>query len=171
MNLTNSSTSSSSSTYGSDYHSEHNLFNRESALLQETPRFQRLQKQFLMADLGSPTLIDLKKLIINIFSKELQDFSLNDESTGPLLISEPFKILKGKIDNHFENLKALGFEFDRLNAEYIVLRTIPKFLPQALLAGLSEVLIKYFNHPRTQNFDSSSFLKFFNENFEECPFK
>jgi DNA mismatch repair ATPase MutL len=168
MNLTNdSSISTSSSTYGSDYQSEYNLFNRESALLQEAPRFQRLQNQFLIADLGSPTLIDLKKLIITIFTKELQNFSLSDESTGPLLISEPFKILKGKIDNQFETLKALGFEFDRLNAEYIVLRTIPKFLPQALLAGLCEVLIKYFNLPKTQQFESASFFKFFDENFEE----
>ena len=168
MNLTNDSTSSSSSTtYGSDYQSDYGLFNRESALLQDAPRFQRLQNQFLIADLGSPTLIDLKKLIVNIFTKELQHFSLSDESTGPLLISEPFKILKGKIDNQFENLKSLGFEFDRLNAEYIVLRTIPKFLPQALLAGLSEILIKYFNLPKTLQFESASFLKFFDENFSE----
>lgn len=168
MNLTSDSTmSSGSSTYGSDYQPEYSLFNRESALLQDAPRFQRLQNQFLIADLGSPTLIDLKKLIINIFAKELQNFSLSDESTGPLLISEPFKILKGKIDGQFETLKALGFEFDRLNAEYIVLRTIPKFLPQALLAGLCEVLIKYFNLPKTQQFESATFSKFFDENFSE----
>ena len=148
-------------------HSEYNLFNKESALMQETPRFQRLQNQFLIADLGKPTLIDLKQLIILYFTKELDAFSLNDESTGPLLISEPFKIIKGKIDSHFEMLKSLGFEFDRLNAEYIVLRTIPKFLPQALLAGLSEILIQYFNRPKIQKFESTTFYKFFDENFPE----
>ncbi len=168
MNLVNDSGSGSNyspSSYSEQ--SEYNLFNRESALTQEAPRFQRLQNQFLIADLGQPTLIDLKKLIVSYFTKELQNFSLSDESTGPLLISEPFKILKGKIDNQFEALKLLGFEFDRLNAEYIVLRTIPKFLPQALLAGLSEILIKYFNLPKTQQFESANFQKFFDENFAE----
>lgn len=168
MNLVNDSgpgSNYSPSSYSEQ--SEYNLFNRESALTQEAPRFQRLQNQFLIADLGQPTLIDLKKLIVLYFTKELKSFSLSDESTGPLLISEPFKILKGKIDNQFETLKSLGFEFDRLNAEYIVLRTIPKFLPQALLASLSEMLIKYFNLPKTGQFESVSFQKFFEENFSE----
>lgn len=170
MNLVNDSGNGLGSNYSpSSYseQSEYNLFNRESALTQDAPRFQRLQNQFLIADLGQPTLIDLKKLIVSYFTKELQNFSLSDESTGPLLISEPFKILKGKIDHQFEALKSLGFEFDRLNAEYIVLRTIPKFLPQALLAGLSEILIKYFNLPKTQDFESTIFQKFFDENFAE----
>lgn len=172
MNLMNdtgtsqSNYSSSSSNFQND-HAEYSLFNRESALMQEAPRFQRLQDQYLIADLGKPTLIDLKKLIVLYFTKELKSFSLSDESTGPLLISEPFKILKGKIDTHFEAIKALGFEFDRLNAEYIVLRTIPKFLPQALLASLSEVLIKYFNAPKTKEFEAQTFSKFFDENFSE----
>ena len=87
---------------------------------------------------------DLKELMVNYFCNELESFILSDESTGPLLISEPFKVLKGKIDSHFEDLKGLGFEFYRLNAEYIVLRTIPKFLPQSLLFSLSESLITYF---------------------------
>jgi DNA mismatch repair protein MutL len=169
MNLVNNSENGQGSNHlpFSPSHSDYNLFNRESALTQEVPRFQRLQNQFLITDLGRPTLIDLKKLIILYFTKEFIGFSLSDESTGPLLISEPFKILKGKIDGQFEALKSLGFEFDRLNAEYIVLRTIPKFLPQALLAGLAEVMIKYFNLPKTQQFESASFQKFFDENFSE----
>jgi DNA mismatch repair protein MutL len=170
MNLVNDSGHGSGSNYSSSSYndqSEYNLFNRESALTQEAPRFQRLQNQFLIADLGQPTLIDLKKLIVSYFTKELKSFSLSDESTGPLLISEPFKILKGKIDTQFETIKSLGFEFDRLNAEYIVLRTIPKFLPQALLASLSEIIIKYFNLPKTQQFESISFQKFFDDNFSE----
>lgn len=145
---------------GSDY----NLFTRVAAS-SDTPKFQRLHDQYIIADLGSPYLIDLKKLLVIYFTKELTDFSLNDESSGPLLISEPFKMLKGKIDTQFENLKILGFEFDRLNAEYIVLRTIPKFLPQALLFSFTEILIKYFNSPKTSEFESAAFTKYFSENF------
>ncbi len=168
MNLTtDSSTTVDHSTYSRDFHNTNNLFHRDSVLQQVAPRFQKLQNQFLIADLGAPTLIDLKKLIINSITHELLNFSLSDESTGPLLISEPFKILKGKIDNQLENLKALGFEFDRLNAEYIVLRTIPKFLPQAMLASLCEILIKYFNHPKIYHFEKIPFLKFFEDNFSD----
>ena len=168
MNLTSdSSIKENHLTDTYDFNADKNLFNRESALQQAAPRFLKLQNQFLITDLASPTLIDLKKLIINTFTRELQNFSLTDESTGPLLISEPFKIIKGKIDGQLENLKALGFEFDRLNAEYIVLRTIPKFLPQAMLASLSEVLIQYFNQPKNSHFDKISFIKFFDENFSD----
>lgn len=145
---------------------DYNLFQRES-YQGDTPKFQRLQDQFIIADLGSAHLVDLKKLLVLYFSNELKTFSLSDESSGPLLISEPFKILKGKIDQQFEALKFLGFEFDRLNAEYIVLRTIPKFLPQALLFSFTEVLIKYFNLPKVENFESVTFLKYFTDNFPD----
>jgi DNA mismatch repair protein MutL len=145
---------------------DYNLFNRENAH-PDSPKFQRLHDQYIIADLGKAYLIDLRRLLINYFSNELNSFSLNDEASGPLLISEPFKILKGKIDNQFEALKTLGFEFDRLNAEYIVLRTIPKFLPQALLFAFTEVLVKYFNLPKTQEFETASFQKYFSENFPE----
>jgi DNA mismatch repair protein MutL len=145
---------------------DYNLFNRESAQV-NSPKFQRLQNQFIIADLGQAFLIDLKKLLVLYFSNELKNFALNDESSGPLLISEPFKMLKGKIDEQFEALKLLGFEFDRLNAEYIVLRTIPRFLPQALLFSFTEILIKYFNLPKIQQFDEQSFKKYFEENFPD----
>lgn len=141
---------------------DYSLFKAES-LLTPAPRFQRLLSQFLIADQGKPALVDLRKLLSCAISEELQHFSLNDESAGPLLISEPFKTLKGKVDKHFEDLKALGFEFDRLNAEYIVLRTIPKFLPQVLLNSVAEGLIKYYELPKTQNYEKDSFKKFYHE--------
>lgn len=142
--------------------SDYSLFQQISPIT-EAPRFQRLLDQFLIADLGKPVLVDLRKLLSFAISEELQDFTLSDESAGPLLISEPFKMLKGKIDTQFEALKALGFEFDRLNAEYIVLRTIPKFLPQVLLSSVAEALIKYFELPKTSEFEKNSFRKFFHE--------
>ena len=141
---------------GSDY----SLFQAISPLT-EAPRFQRLLDQYLIADLGKPVLVDLRKLLSFAISEELQDFTLSDESAGPLLISEPFKMLKGKIDKSFEDLKALGFEFDRLNAEYIVLRTIPKFLPQVLLSSVAEALIKYFELPKVMEYEKQSFRKFY----------
>lgn len=150
----------------SDASSDYSLFQQVSPLT-EAPRFQRLLKQFLIADIGKPVLVDLRRLLSFSISEELQDFTLNDESAGPLLISEPFKMLKGKIDTQFESLKALGFEFDRLNAEYIVLRTIPKFLPQVLLSSVAEALIKYFELPKTSSFEKNSFKKFYQEFISE----
>lgn len=147
-----------------DESQEYNLFNRDLELSTQS-RLQRLHQRFVITDSKQPLLIDLKTLLIHFFSHELQLFSLSEESTGPLLISEPFKILKGKIDTHFDVLKSLGFEFDRLNAEYIVLRTIPKFLPQSLLALLADTLIKYFTQPKIHSFETSAFKNFLEENF------
>jgi DNA mismatch repair ATPase MutL len=112
-------------------------------------------------------ILNLKKMLTTYFSDELLDFQKNEEAPGPLLISEPFKIQKGKIDNHFESMKNLGLEFDRLNAEYIVLRTIPRFLPQVMLAPFSQTIINYFNAPKISEFDSTTFKKFFEESFDE----
>ncbi|MBC7713906.1 MAG: ATP-binding protein [Rhizobacter sp.] len=143
----------------------YNLFNRESANSAEAPIFQHLQDQYLIADIGKHLVVDLKKLIIHYFSEELHHFLLSDESAGPLLISEPFKMLKGKIDSHLEDLKNLGFEFDRLNAEYIVLRTIPRFLPQVLLFSLTETLVHFISQPKVETFERSAFKKYFEEHF------
>ncbi|MBY0414878.1 MAG: hypothetical protein K2Q18_11965, partial [Bdellovibrionales bacterium] len=159
MNFSNSSNNSDT-----DMNEGYSLFNRESAIT-NVAKFQRLHNRFIIAELDKTYLIDLKKLLTLYLTNELKIFSLSDESTGPLLISEPFKILKGKIDQEFEALKLLGFEFDRLNAEYIVLRTIPKFLPQSLLSDFTETLIRYYNLPKTQEFESSSFQKYFEEHF------
>lgn len=131
-------------------------------------RFQRIQNEFMLVKNNfNYEIINLKKMLITYFTDELLEFQINEESPGPLLISEPFKFSKGKIDNSFESMKNLGFEFDRLNAEYIVLRTIPRFLPQAMLAGVSQVVINYFNHSKVSGFESISFKKFFEENFNE----
>lgn len=148
---------------------ENSLFQREFNRF-EAPKFQRIQDEFIIVDLGKPYLIDLKALMLDYFCDELESFTLSEESTGPLLISEPFKVLKGKIDSQFESLKALGFEFDRLNAEYIVLRTIPKFLPQSLLFSLTEALIKYFERPKIDSFDKNSYKKHLEENFSNVFF-
>lgn len=140
------------------------LFNRESAIT-AAAKFQRLFDRYIIADLDKTYLIDLKKLLVLHLTNELKIFSLSDESSGPLLISEPFKMLKGKIDQEFESLKNLGFEFDRLNAEYIVLRTIPKFLPQSLLTGVADTLVKYFSEPKVREFEAASFQKYFEAHF------
>lgn len=155
MNMSQDSQSSNES---------YNLFNRESVLT-DTPIYQRLHDQYLIADIGKHLVVDLKKLIVHYFTEELHHFLLSDETAGPLLISEPFKMLKGKIDTQLEDLKNLGFEFDRLNAEYIVLRTIPRFLPQVLLFSLTETLVNYFAQSKVEHFERSSFKKYFEEHF------
>ncbi|MBC7430303.1 MAG: ATP-binding protein [Bacteriovorax sp.] len=157
MNMSQDSQSASGESY--------NLFNRESILL-DTPVFQRLHDRYLIANIGKHLIVDLKKLIICYFSEELHHFLLSDESAGPLLISEPFKMLKGKIDTQLDSLKNLGFEFDRLNAEYIVLRTIPRFLPQVLLFSFTETLVDFMAQPKTENFEKISFKNYFENHFK-----
>jgi DNA mismatch repair protein MutL len=142
----------------------YNVFSTNNENL-KTSVFQKITGQYLIADIGKHLVVDLKKLTISYLSESIQSFKLTDDSAGPLLISEPFKIGKGKIDGHFEELKNMGFEFDRLNAEYIVLRTIPYYLSQILLFPLAEVLINYMNQPKILSFENKSFEKYFDENF------
>jgi DNA mismatch repair protein MutL len=106
---------------------------------------------------------ELKKMMAEYITKSLLHFKEKEEIAGPLLISEPFKIPKGKIDSHFENLKDLGFELDRLNNEVIALRTIPRFVPQVLSKEITNILIKYFENPKVKKFDNKIFYSFVEE--------
>ncbi len=87
-------------------------------------------------------------------------FITNDESARPLLISEPFKISKGKIDQNFEQLKLFGFELDRLNAEVVALRTLPNFVPQSLAREITLTLLQYFENSKVNTFDERSFIQY-----------
>jgi DNA mismatch repair ATPase MutL len=138
---------------------------REKPLVSGIPILQRIHEQYLIANTGKHLIVDLKKLIIYYLGEELHHFSLSDESAGPLLISEPFKMIKGKIDTQLESLKNLGFEFDRLNSEYIVLRTIPQFLPQVLLFSFTETLINFMSQPKVISFERFAFKKYFDDHF------
>jgi DNA mismatch repair protein MutL len=82
-----------------------------------------------------------------------------------LLISEPFKISKGKIDNHFEDLKNLGFELDRLNSEVIALRTLPRFVPQALSRDITNTLINFFDQAKNREYSLDQVNLFLEANY------
>ena len=87
-------------------------------------------------------------------------FITNEETARPLLISEPFKVPKGIIDQSFEQLKLFGFELDRLNSEVIALRTLPNFVPQSLSREITLTLIQYFENSKTNTFDERSFIQY-----------
>lgn len=108
---------------------------------------------------------DIKKVMANIISSSLQDFIEKEEISGPLLISEPFKIARGKIDEHFEELKNLGFELDRLNTEVIALRTLPRFIPQSLNRDITNCIIMYFSQNKVKKFDALELKVFIEENW------
>jgi DNA mismatch repair protein MutL len=117
-------------------------------------------------------IADVKKIIAHFLTASFLEFQEKEEVPSPLLISEPFKISNGKIDTHWEDLKLLGFELDRLNQEVIVLRTIPRFLPQALSRDVTQSLLNYFSVSKVKNFDALDFECFLeiNGNFnQEIP--
>jgi DNA mismatch repair ATPase MutL len=93
-------------------------------------------------------LINLNMLVNDIFIALIEKCQTNDECISPLLVSEPFQARNTSIDLAFELTKTLGFEFDRLSAEVIILRTIPKNLPRAILPYVASTLIDYFTHHR-----------------------
>lgn len=108
---------------------------------------------------------DIKKIMAEYISTSLLEFIKKDELSGPLLISEPFKVPLGKIDSHFEDLKDLGFDLDRLNSEVIALRTLPRFVPQNLSREITNCLILYFEQAKVSQFDSVLFKSFIEVNW------
>ncbi len=90
-----------------------------------------------------PRLINAKKCVSFYLATEFLAVRNSQEVPTPLLISEPFNIKDKKIDQYFEELKTLGLEFDRLNPEFIVLRTIPRFLPNTWSADAVGCLIEH----------------------------
>ncbi|RPJ76948.1 MAG: hypothetical protein EHM20_06815 [Alphaproteobacteria bacterium] len=110
-------------------------------------------------------IANIKKIMAAIISTSLLDFIEKEEVSGPLLISEPFKIPRGKIDEHFEELKNLGFDLDRLNTEVIALRTLPRFVPQNLSRDITSCLIQYFSQNKLKKFEIHEFSSFVEENW------
>lgn len=111
-------------------------------------------------------IADVKKLMAAFLDLSLTEFMANEEVAGPLLISEPFRMPKGKIDRHLEELKNLGFELDRLNPEVLALRTLPRFVPQAQSREITQTLLNYFDQPRVQDYSSSDLKNFVAANWE-----
>jgi DNA mismatch repair protein MutL len=111
-------------------------------------------------------LADIKRLMAAWLSLSLQEFIDKDETSGPLLISEPFRVVKGKIDNHLEDLKTLGFELDRLNPEVMALRTLPRFILQAQSREITQCLLNFFSQPKIREFSSEEFKTFVSANWQ-----
>jgi DNA mismatch repair protein MutL len=105
-------------------------------------------------------IADLKQLMASYLVESLEEFIQKEEVSGPLLISEPFRIPRGKIDQHLEDLKLLGFELDRLNPEVMALRTLPRFVPQAQSREITLCLIHYFEMPKTKVFEKADFKQY-----------
>jgi hypothetical protein len=60
-------------------------------------------------------LIDIKQMLSAYFVFEIDQMkNTNEDFLSPLLISEPFNVNNQKIDDSFEAIKNIGFEFDRL---------------------------------------------------------
>lgn len=127
-----------------------------------------IDDQFLLLKIENQFYIgSIKKIMAYYLSKSLKEFIESEEISGPLLISEPFKIPKGKIDASFDELKNLGFELDRLNTEVIALRTLPRFVPQVISRDITNCLISYFKNSKVLCFDQKEFSSFVEINWPE----
>jgi DNA mismatch repair protein MutL len=72
-------------------------------------------------------------------------FPLPEAELTPLLISEPFSFSKGNVDLFFPWLQELGFEFDRLEDDIIVLRTIPNYFNTINYKGALNSLLLFLD--------------------------
>ena len=135
---------------------------------QQSPLIAPLSVNHILLNIENNYYIaDTKKLMSAYIVSSLIDFKEKEETAGPLLISEPFKVTRGKIDGHLEDLKNFGFELDRLNPEVVALRTIPRFVPQVLSRDITDSLIRYFELPKTKEFNAQDFTRFLEENWPD----
>lgn len=156
-------------------HADHSQYRTASLLDFQQPGLNHPEQSPLLGYVGATIILlkqeekfyvaDLKKIMATLISTSLLDFVEKEEVSGPLLISEPFKIPRGKIDEHFEDLKNLGFDLDRLNAEVIALRTLPRFIPQTLSREITNCLIQYFCQNKVKQFKSQELHAFIEENW------
>lgn len=156
-------------------HADHSQYRAASLLDFQQPGLNHPEQSPLLGYVGATIVLlkqeekfyiaDLKKIMATLISTSLLDFVEKEEVSGPLLISEPFKIPRGKIDEHFEDLKNLGFDLDRLNAEVIALRTLPRFIPQTLSREITNCLIQYFCQNKVKQFKSQELHAFIEENW------
>lgn len=110
----------------------------------QSDNYFRLSRQFLVDQSRTPLkLIDCKKMLSLYIARSFTNVIETNETPTPLLISEPFNIKDKRIDESFDFLKSIGMEFDRLNPEFIVLRTVPRFLSQAWTIDVSEAMIEF----------------------------
>ncbi len=119
--------------------------------------------QYLLIGDDKPIFIDLKKWLSTFLTKNFEEFIANEEAPSPLLISEPFQFPRGKIDQRLEELKKIGLELDRLNPEFLILRTIPLFIPQALIHSVVLNIIHYFDQTKFLTFEPNSFKNYFDQ--------
>lgn len=151
-----------------------NMFNSSPENNEDSPLFQHTSQNvsasFILGHISATIallkienqffLADIKQLMAGYLVEALEEFMQKEEVSGPLLISEPFRIPRGKIDQHLEDLKLLGFELDRLNPEVMALRTLPRFVPQAQSREITLCLIHYFEMPKTKSFDKAEFKQY-----------
>lgn len=154
---------------GSDEDHFKNLFLSDSTLersVESNQHYTKLTDEFLIVHIPHLRLIHLKDLFVSDLLYEMKKFIQEQSPTNPLLISEPFKMLKGPIDSNLEKIKELGLEFDRLNNEFIVLRTIPHYIAQSMLTEFSKLVLDYFNLSKTIEFDEQKFKQFIDKSSE-----
>jgi DNA mismatch repair protein MutL len=121
--------------------------------------FVDINGEFFIFKKSEKTFLASKKILFAHYIVDLCQMTLNkEESISPLLISEPFNCSE-KIDASFEILKNLGFEFDRLNPQVIVLRTIPRAIHRNLITLTANILIEFLLNSKQSLFDE---VKFFN---------
>lgn len=93
-------------------------------------------------------LAAVDQLFTNYVLQLVQEAQSAEENISPLLISEPFQ---SKLDHpeKMQWLKKSGFEFDRLNSEVIVLRTIPKKIHRDLIKPTTQLLLSYIEQTKS----------------------
>ena len=145
-------------------------------LLPNKPTEQTFEQHYFLGYITPSTILlkmegkfyvsDIRKIMAFFITTSFRDFIEKEEMANPLMISEPFSVSRGKIDNHFEDLKNLGFDLDRLNNEVIALRTLPPFITQNISRDIMNCLIKYFCQSMVKHYDPLDFKKFIEEQWQ-----
>jgi len=119
-------------------------------------------------DEGSSFVIDKKQLLVDYSLHFFKThFPFKSEERSPLLISEPFSVLKPKLSKEtLQSLEDFGIELEYLTADTLILRSIPQFLELLPYKELIQAIILTVSFLTNQNKinDLSGNSSFFNEN-------
>ena len=119
-------------------------------------RIISLGEQFFLCrneDCDSYALVDASLLLASSLIKSFSKGKVPEESIIPLLISDPYSYNK-TVDCYLPNLLELGFEFDRLTATTLVLRSIPAHCSRYKIGPIINSILRSL-YSQTNNFQKS----------------
>ncbi|MFN8370789.1 MAG: hypothetical protein U0T83_09235 [Bacteriovoracaceae bacterium] len=114
-------------------------------------------------------LINFKEFLINFFTEKLLTNPIkHEDELQPLFVAEPIQLAPKNLDSHLHFFKHQGFELERINQDFMILKTVPKLLhcTPPILRLLNSYFVFINEHLKNTNFISTTRDFFSNTNID-----